>query len=540
MQVEIIDDHRDFQAIRDNWNAVYDADPEAQFFLSSAFLADWLPRLGSPWFILAARPAAGRDHVAFLPLRLRIKERKGGGFYNEINMAGNYCADYTGLICRPEVEAQAIPALARQISRLHWTRLNLDNMALSEKRMSLLLAPFRGKSFTTEELARVNAQDGIDNCICPSVDLPNDWEQYLKERVSTNSRQKIRRLLRQVEAGGEFRITLADTASIDRDIRILLGFWSARWATRKGTRLQQLLENNYVTLRQAFAGDVLLLPVLWRNDEPLAALATFIDRSKRSLLFYIGGRDESFDALSPGFVLHAFSIRHAIAQGFERYDFLRGNESYKYSFGAAEQRIKCIRVSTRNGRNLGDRLDDPCLAEVLRRTTELHQAGKLAEAERGYRQILDVNPHEPTALYRFGQLLATRGKLVGARKTFKTLSAVRPDSYKAWLGFAQALHALHRFAEAVQAYQEAIRLRPELALAHRNLGQLLMTLGRHADAAAAFRTALQLRSDDRISENGLALANKMLAQLFHKDPEGPLARPVNGVAELWQPSHSVH
>jgi hypothetical protein len=32
----------------------------------------------------------------------------------------------------------------------------------------------------------------------------------------------------------------------------------------------------------------------------------------------------------------------------------------------------------------------------------------------------------------------------------------------------------------------------------------------------------------------------MLAQLFHKDPEGPLARPVNGVAELWQPSHSVH
>jgi CelD/BcsL family acetyltransferase involved in cellulose biosynthesis len=74
--------------------------------------------------------------------------------------------------------------------------------------------------------------------------------------------------------------------------------------------------------------------VLWREETPLGALASFVDPQKASLLFYIGGRDESVDNPPPGLVLHAHSIRHAIANGFRTYDFLRGNEGYKYSLGA--------------------------------------------------------------------------------------------------------------------------------------------------------------------------------------------------------------
>ncbi len=522
MRVEIIGDMQGFDRLQDNWNEVYECDPEAQFFLSSTFMKDWLPRLDGPWFILAVRPHADAPRcVAFLPLRLRTKERRGGGFYNEINMAGNYCADYTGLICTPDAEARAIPALARHLTRLNWTTLNLDNMAMSEQRARLFLGPFAGKAFATEELQRINASDNVDNCICPFATLPDSWDQYLNGSLSANTRQKIRRLLRQIESDGAYRITLADAETIDRDVKILLRFWSARWAGRKGTRIMSLVQNNYATVMRAFASGSLLLPVLWQGDRPIGALATFVDLSKKSLLFYLAGRDESFDGPPPGLILHAFSIRHAIANGFRCYDFLRGNEPYKYSFGVQERRIRCIRVSTRNGRNLGDRLHPRSLAEVLRRTTELHQAGKLSEAERGYRQILEVDPHAAAALYRFAQLMATRGKMMGARKAFRTLATVRPDSYKAWLGLGQALQSLHRFAEAAQAYREAVRLRPDLAVAHRNLGQLLVTLGQHADAATAFQTALHLQPADRVAESGLALANKMLGPFFHGRPDLP-------------------
>ncbi|MFX8797557.1 GNAT family N-acetyltransferase, partial [Acinetobacter baumannii] len=82
------------------------------------------------------------------------------------------------------------------------------------------------------------------------------------------------------------------------------------------------------------------LPTLWKEDRPLAALATLIDRRKHAFLFYMTGRDETFDGPPPGVILHAHSIRHAIAGGFTEYDFLRGNESYKYSFGVKERRIR--------------------------------------------------------------------------------------------------------------------------------------------------------------------------------------------------------
>ncbi len=53
----------------------------------------------------------------------------------------------------------------------------------------------------TTQVSTVNP-DGIDNSICPSVALPDDLDRFLETKVSSNTRQKIRRFLRQVE---EFR-----------------------------------------------------------------------------------------------------------------------------------------------------------------------------------------------------------------------------------------------------------------------------------------------------------------------------------------------
>lgn len=505
MHVDVIDNLPKFEAVRANWDAVYDADPEAHFFLSWTWMADWLARLEGPWFILAAKAQAKAPaYAAFLPLRLRVKERRGGGFYNEINMAGNYAADYTGLICRREAEAEAVRAFAKHLMRLNWTHLNLDNFAASERRMRLLLDQFPARTVHIEEIERINEKDKINNCICPYVALPDDWEKYLNERLSANTRQKIRRFLRQVESDAQFRITLADADTVERDVKTLLRLWATKWAARKGSRINALIRGNYATLMRAFGRGTLFLPVLWKGDAPVGALASFIDVRKKAVLFYMAGRDETFGTPPPGLVLHAYSIRFAIAQGFTTYDFLRGNEPYKYSFGVEERRIRCFRVSTRSGRNLGDRLDKRSVAEVLARSTELHQAGKFAEAERGYRQILEVAPRDPAVLYRFGQLMATTGDHAAARRLFRTLVAVRPESYKAWLGLAQSLQARGQLPEAAGAYREVIKRRPETVVAHRNLGSVLVKLGRHAEAVTALAAAQSLQPAARVADGALA------------------------------------
>lgn len=501
MHVDIIDTRTSFEQLENNWNAVYDADPDAQLFLSWKWLSGWLQQVPGPWLILAARETEEEDgpYVAFWPLRVALKSTDAH-FRNELNMAGNFAADYTGILCAPGFEHQAIPAFARQLKRMNWARLNLENIRLSQTRYRLLSAHFPKAKFRIDEISRINKADGIDNSICPFAPLPTSWDDYLAG-LSANTRQKIRRLLKLVETPGDYRITTATDQTIDRDLDTLLRFWDTKWRPRKGDLVDKLIRSNLGMLTTSFRAGLLFLPTLWQDERPLAALAILMDRRKGSFLFYMTGRDESFDGPPPGMILHAYSIRRAIADGFSEYDFLRGNESYKYSFGVKERRIRCVAISTGNGLNLGGRLDRRSLNEALEEATKLHQATKLAQAERGYRQILDVEPGNCDAIHRLGQLYTTRGNHAAARRLFKLLTAIRPDAPKSWLCLAQSCEALDLHAEAINSYREAIKLRPDLSDAFSGIGRGLFKLGRIREFDQALAGVLgqaEQRPDDSI------------------------------------------
>ena len=82
MHIDIIETLPSLAKLEDNWNAVYDADDEAQIFLSWKWLSGWLSYIPGPWFILAAkeRDAADLPYVAFFPLRLQTTIEKSDVF----------------------------------------------------------------------------------------------------------------------------------------------------------------------------------------------------------------------------------------------------------------------------------------------------------------------------------------------------------------------------------------------------------------------------------------------------------------------------
>ena len=494
MRIDIIDNTKALAGVRANWEAVYDADPEAQYFLSWEWLSKWLPAIKVPWFVLAARPDAdGSAYAAFLPLWLETKAEKSGGCHNRIQMGGNYAADYTGLLCLPGQEEQAITAFADRIKQLNWTDFRLDDLRMSDRRIALLTQGFSKAEFDVAK--RDRSEDGIDLSICPVASLPDDWEAYLESRLSANARQKIRRLLRQVETSDQFRITQAEKDTLGRDLDILLKFWTQRWGPQKGQRLDGILKNSRLMLRHAFDAGSLFLPVLWQGERPVGALATLVDARKRSFHFYMAGRDETFDGPQPGLVLHAHSIRHAIRGGFVAYDFLRGNEPYKYSFGVEERRNSSFAITTRDKKNLSGRLDRRSLPFALQTAMEHHRAGRRAEAERGYRQILDIDPRNADALYGLGQILQKRSEHAAAIELFQTLLAAAPETHKAWFRLGRSLRARGELAEAVGAYCEGIERQPAIAGAYSDLGQILLDLGQPDQAVAAFDAARSLRAD---------------------------------------------
>ena len=468
VHIHVIDTIQAFAESRDAWERVYDSDPDAQFFLSWSWLAQWLPMLRNQWLVLAARPSDSEPCVAFFPLRVSLKEGKDGYLFNELNMAGNYLADYTGFICSPGYDHRAIPAFAAHIRKLHWTRLHLENIRTTEARLRLFLEGFPASRFRIRAEERIIKPENVDNCACAAVRLPDDWDVYLR-RLSANTRQKLRRLLRQVDTSDDLRITRSDAVSVGRDLNILLDFWARKWGHRKGDRLGALLKSGSQMLKRNCDIGNLLLLILWRKDVPMGAVASFIDTRKKSLLFYMGGRDESFDNPPPGLVLHAYSIRHAIQNGYKTYDFLRGNEPYKYSFGGDERRIACMLIDNRDRGGIEDKLELKTVPDALRRATQMHQSGRLVPAERAYRQILATDPACSDALYCLGQLKAAADKHAAAIELFRALVAIKPDSEKGWLRLARSLESSQRLAEAADAYREAARLAPDLAIAQNRL-----------------------------------------------------------------------
>jgi CelD/BcsL family acetyltransferase involved in cellulose biosynthesis len=80
------------------------------------------------------------------------------------------------------------------------------------------------------------------------------------------------------------------------------------------------------------------------DDEVIGAYYGLADPARAYA--YLGGFDSRFEEISPGSILIGDAISRAILRGATEFHFLRGPESYKYSWGATD-RWNCRRLWTR-------------------------------------------------------------------------------------------------------------------------------------------------------------------------------------------------
>src|ERR1700722_3374696 len=93
---------------------------------------------------------------------------------------------------------------------------------------------------------------------------------------------------------------------------------------------------------------------------------------------------------------------------------------------------------------------------ILEQATQHHLAGRTAEAEQLYRQILATEPENPDALHRLGVLAMQRGDRAAAVRLIRQATELRPTAVNIWTSFGQALAADGNPAQAVAAFQHAL------------------------------------------------------------------------------------
>jgi protein O-GlcNAc transferase len=146
------------------------------------------------------------------------------------------------------------------------------------------------------------------------------------------------------------------------------------------------------------------------------------------------------------------------------------------------------------------------VARAIQAGIERHQAGRLAEAEQIYRQVLEIDPANADALHLLGVIASQNGNAAAAVQLIARAIAIQPDNAAFRSNFGNALKDSGRRAEAEQSYRQALVLSPDYADAHANLGLLLQALRRPREAEQSLRAAIALKPDGPETHNSLGTA----------------------------------
>ncbi len=150
-------------------------------------------------------------------------------------------------------------------------------------------------------------------------------------------------------------------------------------------------------------------------------------------------------------------------------------------------------------------------SQAFQRAVQLHQQGKLDEAEKVYRTILAKQPKHFDALHCLGALRYQQGRNSEALDYFSTALKAKPTNVAAASNLGLAHATLGQLEEALASYDRALALKPDYAVALgllNNRGNALRRLKRPEEALASYDRALALKPDyaDALNNRGNALS----------------------------------
>ncbi len=392
MNIEIIQDWEAFQALRPSWEKLHALDTDSGYFLSWNWMSEVFRTNPGRWRVLIARAGPIDAHIIGIsPLKQRVRwSESGQQFKTELGPGGKLSwAQYTGFICHPDHEREAIGAIADKLLETPWSRIGFLHDGC-RRRLDMLLDRFPEQTYRLTERSQMINGGKVDNLICPQIQLQASFDQYLDENVSSNTRQKIRRFWRRFEAADELTITDGTADTYEGDLTAMLDMWKTSWVPVRGAKsVERAIAKYKEVIDQSHRLGAVHICTLWQESTRFGALCNFVDRDAKHLHFIVAGRDEAVTDPNVGLLLHTHNIRWAIANGMKIYDFCHGDEAYKFSYGAQGRQLSNFEISRRSTCDV-TQLDPEHLGEAMRKTISMLESDQTDAAKNACRQILPL------------------------------------------------------------------------------------------------------------------------------------------------------
>jgi len=325
-------------SLEKEWNDLLANSASHVPFLRHEYITTWWHGLGGgEWshgelFIVTARQEQG-ELIGIAPLF--VTDNRDGE--PALMLLGSIeISDYLDIIARSEdlpafLEALLAYLASEQAPGCHL--LDWYNLLEGSPTLPALQA-------AAEKLGWKYSQQPLQHC--PYIPLPGDWEKYLCS-IDKKQRHEIRRKMRRA---GEYYLPLRwyivqDGATLEQEVDDFLKLMAND--SDKAKFLTPAMHTQMHSIVQAaFTGGWLQLAFIEVNGEKAAAYLNF--DYMNHIWVYNSGLDFHFSELSLGWVLLGHLLEWAIEHKREYFDFMRGDEQYKYRFGAIDRRVMRLLV----------------------------------------------------------------------------------------------------------------------------------------------------------------------------------------------------
>lgn len=335
LSVKVISTTDAFADLKDEWNKLLNSS-EATVFQSWEWQWSWWQNFkrGRRLFILLVYDdeligiAPFCKSFSFLELPMVV-----------VSFLGGVITDYNDFISKSEREREVVEAIFAYLKTLKdWEVLDLNEIRENSPHLKAIREILQKTgSFEKQELIKEVAYRLL---------LPSNWEDLMvsfSKKFQWNLNYCTRRLLKNYQVKV---IRVENEDEIEPAILKFFELHNQRWLKKKIPTL--LFSKKYQNFHRQvslefFKAGRLALYFLYLNNEPVATLYGF--EFKGVFYYYLSGFNPDWASLSVSTVLTGFVIKDAIKNGFQIFDFLRGEEQHKLRWGCALQKNLCLLVA---------------------------------------------------------------------------------------------------------------------------------------------------------------------------------------------------
>lgn len=306
-----------FESLAGRWQELLDQSSINHVFLTRQWFQSWWQVFGGDFRPNLLSIFDGDELVGIAPLKQEGRKLSFIG-------SGDVC-DYMDFIVKQGREEFVFSQLIKYLDTAEWNIIELESLLPQSLALTYFIPLAKTKGWRVE----ITQTD-----VSPELHLPASWEDYLA-MLSSKDRHELQRKERRLARTNASKIyTLSDEDEISAGMEKFFRLFSLSSGEKAGFmdgKRKEFFRTMSFSLAEKGNFRLSFMEI---GEHPAAASLCF--DYNNSIYLYNSAYDPAFAGLSVSLLLEAACIKESIKTGKSRFDFLRGNEAYKYDLGGKD------------------------------------------------------------------------------------------------------------------------------------------------------------------------------------------------------------